>query len=540
MRKPCERTRARVERGTRESARVGMIAVRHAEGKRGEHHYCVDARLECASAVKAGTSGKSGKSAGASGARGTPNARLGAVRCDVRGAKDEYARARAVAVASEAQMTAIFARGVSDAVRRTGTAANKRGRRRTASCVAKRRNERTGCDYWVVIACDERDDASAVRTMSFRCGAGEAGGDEAKTRAVEFTTSAAFDAWVAGSKCVPGSKKEGLGGSRIRAKKHPYAYSGIMGDDVIDCACGDNEEYGFMVACETCGVWEHGECCRIQSEEAIPKDYACSTCVRRNEKTVAVLEFSSAEKNGSARTAPTPVRSPEGDEIKDDSFGTIAGVARELQENGIVVCCVCGCEDCDGDYGAMIRACECRGGGAVAHASCMKNWASKQSTQKSSNARSRGSGRASPVAQCRTCGDFGGKASGVMEPAKVGDMLNAMKKAVEDLSTTYEADAMAYRSNPRPRTPLAECNAKKEPEIEAKPKLEKKKPAVAKPLPADTQIPPKSEVKREKFAGTPVSMLPLKKRRMMAWDSEQKLVQARASSENVLVNGRRS
>ena len=64
MRKPCERTRARVERGTRESARVGMIAVRHAEGKRGEHHYCVDARLECASAVKAGTSGKSGKSAG--------------------------------------------------------------------------------------------------------------------------------------------------------------------------------------------------------------------------------------------------------------------------------------------------------------------------------------------------------------------------------------------------------------------------------------------------------------------------------------------
>ena len=155
--------------------------MRHAEGKRGEHHYCADARLECASAVKAGTSGTSGKSAGASGTRGTPNARLGAVRCDVRGAKDEYARTRAVAVASEAQMTAIFARGVSDAVRRTGTAANKRGRRRTASCVAKRRNERTGCDYWVVIACDERDDASAVRTMSFRCGAGEAGGDEAKT-----------------------------------------------------------------------------------------------------------------------------------------------------------------------------------------------------------------------------------------------------------------------------------------------------------------------------------------------------------------------
>jgi len=93
-----------------------MIAARHAEGKRGEHHFCVDARLEYASAVKLEASGKSGKSAGARDARGTPNARLGAVRCDVRGAKDEDARARAVAVACEAQMTAVFARGVSDAL----------------------------------------------------------------------------------------------------------------------------------------------------------------------------------------------------------------------------------------------------------------------------------------------------------------------------------------------------------------------------------------------------------------------------------------
>ena len=164
----------------------------------------------------------------------------------------------------------------------------------------------------MIIGLSSRAMSAMTRARCERCRFGAArgrrGAARLKTRAVEFTTSAAFDAWVAGSKCVPGSKKEGLGGSRIRAKKHPYAYSGIMGDDVIDCACGDNEEYGFMVACETCGVWEHGECCRIQSEEAIPKDYACSTCVRRNEKTVAVLEFSSAEKNGSARTAPTPAR----------------------------------------------------------------------------------------------------------------------------------------------------------------------------------------------------------------------------------------
>ena len=30
--------------------------------------------------------------------------------------------------------------------------------------------------------------------------------------------------------------------------KHPCAYTGEMGEDFIDCACGDNEEYGFMLA----------------------------------------------------------------------------------------------------------------------------------------------------------------------------------------------------------------------------------------------------------------------------------------------------
>ena len=62
--------------------------------------------------------------------------------------------------------------------------------------------------------------------------------------------------------------------------KHPCAYTGEMGEDFIDCACGDNEEYGFMLACEACGAWEHGECCGVKSEEAIPEGYECSTCVK--------------------------------------------------------------------------------------------------------------------------------------------------------------------------------------------------------------------------------------------------------------------
>ena len=504
-----------------------MIVARHAEGKRGEHHYCVDARIELWSAAQVEGLGDARGRGSTERERRTPNARVGAVRCDIRGAKDEDARARANAVVRDAGMTAALARGVGEAMKKAGgTTTTKRGRRATTACVAKRRNERTGTEFWVVIARgggeDEDEDASReMRTMSFRVGAGENAEAEARNRAAAFTASAAFDAWVRGTKCVPGPKKAGLGGSRVRAKKHPYAYSGIMGDDIIDCVCGDNEEYGFMVACETCGAWEHGECCRIYAEEEIPKDYKCSSCVRRSEKAVVLLEFASDDKAASLRTAPTPVRSPEGDEIKDDYFGTIDGIAALLKEDRIAVCCVCGCEDCDGEYGSMIRACACDSGGAIAHESCMKNWSDKYSPQKAGNGRSRTTSRTPDTVRCKSCGDVGGKASGVTEVAKLDEMLKAFGKAVDDTSSRYEAEAMAYRANPRPRprTPVVETKPKKE-----KPKVEKKKVPAEKPAQTQAEAAPptpKPSVKEEKFSGTPLSMLPLKKRRMMAWHSEQ-------------------
>lgn len=441
-------------------------------------------------------------------------------------------RARARAVACACAMTAVFAReigAVMSMVDADGEAGGRRRGRGARACLARRRNERVGREYWVVVA---RADAgwgdgavaTGTRTMSFRIDESAGGEAAARRRAAEFTATAAFDAWVRGSKCVRGPKKPGLGGSRTRAKKHPYAYSGIMGDDVIDCACGDNEEYGFMVACETCGAWEHGECCGISSEEEIPKDYKCSSCVRRAEKNLAVLEYVGDE--AAPRTNASTIQPPEPDELKGDDFGSIDDLASVLHGERVAVCCICGCEDCDDDYASMVRACSCLDGGAIAHASCVK---SLGGGQKGSNARSRGTSRGNESLSCKACDDFGGKASGVTEPSKVDDMLRAFANAAEETAERYEAELMSFRANPRQRRPKnagGDATVKKEKlkeiKSEVKPKVEKKKSTQTEATPSVTPPTP-STAEKPKSAGTPVSMMPLKKRRLMAWDSERKI-----------------
>ena len=41
-------------------------------------------------------------------------------------------------------------------------------------------------------------------------------------------------------------------------------------DWVTKCVCGDNELVTeFMVQCDRCDIWEHGECVGIESENAV-------------------------------------------------------------------------------------------------------------------------------------------------------------------------------------------------------------------------------------------------------------------------------
>ena len=61
--------------------------------------------------------------------------------------------------------------------------------------------------------------------------------------------------------------------------KHPCAYTGEMGE-VLSIARVEITRSTDCVGVQTCGGKEHGECCGVKSEEAIPEGYECSTCVK--------------------------------------------------------------------------------------------------------------------------------------------------------------------------------------------------------------------------------------------------------------------
>jgi len=55
----------------------------------------------------------------------------------------------------------------------------------------------------------------------------------------------------------------------------------IVEDDEgeIRCLCGDNEDDGgFMIQCDTCGNWQHGECMGYENSDEVNDSYACELC----------------------------------------------------------------------------------------------------------------------------------------------------------------------------------------------------------------------------------------------------------------------
>ena len=374
-----------------------------------------------------------------------------------------------------------------------------------------------------------------IKTRSFRIDdpSQDASVLEAKERAMKFSFSRAFNEWLHDQPIAKNPRRAGLGGSRKRAMKHPCAYTGEMGEDFIDCTCGDNEEYGFMLACETCGAWEHGECCGVKSEEAIPEGYACSTCVK--EKTVKsfpkhlvmVLDYeeeADVKKNKNKKDAfndnsAEKVEENEalvqemiknGEIIEDDDWGLQSFVAKSLgidskrefvlppnsQSSNLVnakrrcVCCVCGCEHTD-EIESMVKACNCVGGGAIAHRDCLEEWEDEDKgnlklkngdkNKKESTTESKGgenkkkkmvdgiivdviedtslpvtpSGTRSwkilddfPVKKCRACCGFGGLACGGIKDAKEGEaIIQNQKRILAEAAAMYEANAKTTRGN---------------------------------------------------------------------------------------------
>lgn len=55
--------------------------------------------------------------------------------------------------------------------------------------------------------------------------------------------------------------------------------------DLVRCLCEDTEEDGFMIQCERCGCWQHGECLKYKKESDIPVGYTCFVCLNPPRKT---------------------------------------------------------------------------------------------------------------------------------------------------------------------------------------------------------------------------------------------------------------
>nr|CAB3264830.1 uncharacterized protein zf(c2h2)-137 [Phallusia mammillata] len=79
----------------------------------------------------------------------------------------------------------------------------------------------------------------------------------------------------------------------------------VVNEDIIQCVCGDEEEEGFMIQCESCLTWQHAVCEGIspppgtdstQSGVKLPQGYVCSTCknppgVRRSQQYLYNNDF---------------------------------------------------------------------------------------------------------------------------------------------------------------------------------------------------------------------------------------------------------
>ena len=185
------------------------------------------------------------------------------------------------------------------------------------------------------------------------------------------------------------------------------------------------------------------------------------------------------------------------------------------------MCCVCGCEHTD-EIEPMVKACNCLGGGAIAHRDCLEDWEDEDKCisknvdegKKGGTTENRGSENRktkmvdgiivdvidnaslpvtpsgtrswkvlddSPGKKCRACCGFGGLASGGIKNAKEGEaIIQNQKRVLAEATAMYEANAKTMRGN-RPGAAKTLPDVKKEDEngvggtSENKPTKEKKK-----------------------------------------------------------------
>ncbi|KAB8933552.1 hypothetical protein FH972_026839 [Carpinus fangiana] len=66
----------------------------------------------------------------------------------------------------------------------------------------------------------------------------------------------------------------------------------------VDCTCGAKDDDGErMLACDTCGVWQHTRCAGIDNSRAIPAKFVCMRCIKSYCKESRRIDVSISETN---------------------------------------------------------------------------------------------------------------------------------------------------------------------------------------------------------------------------------------------------
>ena len=48
--------------------------------------------------------------------------------------------------------------------------------------------------------------------------------------------------------------------------------------DIVHCSCGNHSSIGFMIQCEICLCWQHGDCLKLKSKDEVPDRHLCWLC----------------------------------------------------------------------------------------------------------------------------------------------------------------------------------------------------------------------------------------------------------------------
>jgi len=72
-----------------------------------------------------------------------------------------------------------------------------------------------------------------------------------------------------------------IGGSdrHFKIKKNKSDVETLPKEEVINCSCASNQEDGLMIQCDICLCWQHGYCNKIDSEDQVPDNYICTSCL---------------------------------------------------------------------------------------------------------------------------------------------------------------------------------------------------------------------------------------------------------------------